>query len=437
MKQLLRLRNGWAICLLLTLVSCMQETELVAPSNELSVEVSKIKDYFEENVYESLKSNSSARETSIIWDTEKDLQWYEAYFSNTNDGKALYIPVKYEQELRVPKGNKSISFDNLTYVLIKPGEEGLSIELVTTYPDFNYMASSNKEMPFSGIVEVTDWAGNIKRQFLHRNDSVFEVARPDDNAGWTENCVQVPIYGWITTSYVGGPGNMYPSSQRWGILDYQSVCSFTQIITELGCYSCETYSPGGGGSGIGNDRQPTIDIDDEDVFPCEEGFILVDNECLKVNISLDLNEDSNICEKLMVVQFPLAVPSLMENRDFAVEKTRIYFSGSLHNTCADAFRHALFNALNTQSLGADVTRLFGDAHECLVPEDKYLEKEMDLFNNAIGRQIGSSNPDANLEQLIILIINAMSNGELRYISNLDIRSQITPNSTLISTSDCF
>jgi hypothetical protein len=295
-------------------------------------------------------------------------------------------------------------------------------------------------MPFSGLVEVTDWVGNVKRQFLHRNDSVFDVARPDTNATWTENCVSVPVYGWITTSYVGGPGHLYPSSQRWGIIDYQTVCSFTQVVTYEGCFDCGTYVPGGGGggSGDGDNRQPTIEIDDEDVYPCEVGFISVDNECLKISLSLDDEQDPNDCEQAMIMMMPWAVPSLLINKDLAINSTfNVFGPINAHNNCADAFRHAMYNALNTQSVGADVAQLFGDAHECGVPLNELLEKEMDLHNNAVGRQIGSSNPNASNDELALLIINAMANGQLKHINGLDQFNRITASSELVSTFDCF
>jgi hypothetical protein len=162
------------------------------------------------------------------------------------------------------------------------------------------MISKDDEMPFSGLVEVTDWVGNVKRQFLHRNDSVFDVARPDTNATWTENCVSVPVYGWITTSYVGGPGHLYPSSQRWGIIDYQTVCSFTQVVTYEGCFDCGTYVPGGGGgggSGDGDNRQPTIEIDDEELLACPIGYFPNSiGECFKLPCIGDPMPDLELSE---------------------------------------------------------------------------------------------------------------------------------------------
>lgn len=52
------------------------------------------------------------------------------------------------------------------------------------------------------------------------------------------------------------------------------------------------------------------------------------------------------------------------------------------NTCSDAYRHALFNAINSCDCGHDLAKLFGDAHECQT--DCQDAKDMDLHNNNVG-----------------------------------------------------
>lgn len=78
----------------------------------------------------------------------------------------------------------------------------------------------------------------------------------------------------------------------------------------------------------------------------------------------------------------------------------------LHNGDGDAFRHAFFSELNVATLGFDLAKQLGDAHE-EQPEDP-LEKQMDLFNNYQGRQISS----LSQEQAIVDLLNS---GNLRII----------------------
>ena len=58
---------------------------------------------------------------------------------------------------------------------------------------------------------------------------------------------------------------------------------------------------------------------------------------------------------------------IFENRNLAFQKTEELFKGKsnteFNNDEADAFRHAFFNALNTQSMGKHLANALGKAHE--------------------------------------------------------------------------
>jgi hypothetical protein len=69
-----------------------------------------------------------------------------------------------------------------------------------------------------------------------------------------------------------------------------------------------------------------------------------------------------------------------------------------HNGKRDAFRHIVWNALNTRDIGEDSAKKFGDAHEAS-REQPANERQMDLENNAIGREIGKI-PDISDEEII-------------------------------------
>lgn len=59
-----------------------------------------------------------------------------------------------------------------------------------------------------------------------------------------------------------------------------------------------------------------------------------------------------------------------------------------HNGPQDALRHAIRNALLTKTIGADRAKVWTDAHEESSADPD--ETRMDLFNNAVGRQVGQT-----------------------------------------------
>ena len=60
-----------------------------------------------------------------------------------------------------------------------------------------------------------------------------------------------------------------------------------------------------------------------------------------------------------------------------------------HNNEGDAFKHCYSQAELTLFLGETIAKLIGDKHEDN-PDNPLKEKEMDLHNNIVGREIGKS-----------------------------------------------
>lgn len=76
----------------------------------------------------------------------------------------------------------------------------------------------------------------------------------------------------------------------------------------------------------------------------------------------------------------------------------------------DAFRHTYASARLAQEFGRDWARAFTTAHEGL-PGNPANREAMDLYNNAIGIQIGAENPNASPEQLAALVQQAVTSGK--------------------------
>ena len=77
--------------------------------------------------------------------------------------------------------------------------------------------------------------------------------------------------------------------------------------------------------------------------------------------------------------------------DDAKAETLRRFGRQGHNDRSDAFRHCFWSCCMTQKMGASQAQKFGDSHENY-PDNPICEKNMDLFNNAVGRGLGAGNP---------------------------------------------
>lgn len=80
----------------------------------------------------------------------------------------------------------------------------------------------------------------------------------------------------------------------------------------------------------------------------------------------------------------------------------------------NAFQHAYWNALMTSVAGGGEQLAAGlaNAHENWVGNPP-THKNMDLYNNAVGRQIGLNNPFANAAQMANHVMTALNNGQLQ------------------------
>ncbi|MHA7844621.1 MAG: DUF6973 domain-containing protein, partial [Winogradskyella sp.] len=94
-----------------------------------------------------------------------------------------------------------------------------------------------------------------------------------------------------------------------------------------------------------------------------------------------------------------------------------HFPKPVRNRKGDAFKHAFWNALSTVYKGEGLTSQLTTAHENIEYDpdypNHYKETQMDLHNNAKGRQIAYG-----AGKLYQLVHEAMNNGDLRYLNNL-------------------
>ncbi len=114
-------------------------------------------------------------------------------------------------------------------------------------------------------------------------------------------------------------------------------------------------------------------------------------------------------------KFPGQAIKIHQNAQVALDKAvELFGSNGIHNGKGDAFRHALWNAMNTRDVGFIIAKEFADAHED-DKENPVSEKNMDLINNARGRQIARENPNATDDDFIKILLEYINedNGKLQ------------------------
>ncbi len=133
-------------------------------------------------------------------------------------------------------------------------------------------------------------------------------------------------------------------------------------------------------------------------------------------------ENLNYVEQVLSAGYPLAAMEMNSARNKADDATwEIFGEAGNGDGEANAFKHAYWNAEAAKSLGEKMTRLFANAHEFgWVWENisNPIPMEMDLHNNMVGREVGTS----SLEQRDVksAVLRRLINGSLWKIVNGDL-----------------
>jgi hypothetical protein len=233
------------------------------------------------------------------------------------------------------------------------------------------------------------------------------VCTTDFVYGWCDDGNNTPGGGGFTYGYYGSP-----------------------VVTANGSSDLSASTKGGVSSSTGSVPNPIVVVEEDTYWPGSDlGY--PKNWWLDENFQIDPYDQFKKltqAEKDLVKQFPQEALKIKKNRDVATQKTISQFNENGHNNKSDAFRHAYFQGLNTYSVGAQLTKLFADAHESETPISLNLEKQMDLHNNEKGIDYGSNCP-CDIELLEYYVLEGLVKGELKYLSPLDPSNLIIPGVT--------
>lgn len=89
-------------------------------------------------------------------------------------------------------------------------------------------------------------------------------------------------------------------------------------------------------------------------------------------------------EKKLAKKHPLQAVKVYLCAEKATNLTIDYYGINGYQDNSDAFRHCCWNALMKKSIGKSAAKAWADAHET---ESSGVDKEMDLYNNSVGRGI--------------------------------------------------
>jgi hypothetical protein len=121
-------------------------------------------------------------------------------------------------------------------------------------------------------------------------------------------------------------------------------------------------------------------------------------------------------EKIFLALNPFMIGTIRSDAEIALAEARRRFPGpGLHNGPGDAFRHCYWSALLTRDIGMNNTIWYTNAHEER-SDNPPEEKEMDLFNNMRGIEIGIGMRRASNREIADRCEAAFRHGRLRVMN---------------------
>lgn len=350
--------------------------------------------------------------------------------------------------------NEPNTFSNL---IVEEISKGSYLAFILTYEFSGVFIDMNQ---FSGKVIRFDLDGNLLRELTFLDGVlILETNTARAKGTMTSDCLtgvdkREECLEWRKSNALGD----------------QETCAKKVLILTMKYGDCSSYDPGtpsdgtnnqpyGGGTTISgpgtssSNPSPADNIDGlnpvkpipgykpkksvaviPDEWPAsDDGFPYqwwLDDKWLDENFSLTPDDEDydrlTEEERRLIKQYPTQAYVISKNALKASAETEARFGDNGLNDKSDAFRHCFFNAMNQRDCGKDsnlnsIAKKFGDAHESETPATLDLEKQMDLYNNAIGQIIGDVMFPAftSDESLAEEAMTRVTNGSLRYLNPLD------------------
>jgi hypothetical protein len=464
MRTNVKIKNLLTYLLFVTIIGC-QDNNVISKRKSNFIETIKVEDDKElQKMINDLNKGTASSSGRTLNTNFGEVKFDEAVKLNDT----IYKRTRYS--LWINKKTDSLIFENLVIVKRK---EGVFQYILQYLPDPVWYKQNYK---------TTDWStftGKVRQLTLERKFTI-EFFMKDGakfgnyvKGGRTQECCRVKLgistatglpYSrslgpyldidcpsgfsatlWTRVSDCGGGGDPVgggasgPSSGGGG--------------SSGGNGSQDTGGGGGTGSGNSNSNSYTNPIGIYTPRPGQQHGIAGDepwpgsdldypylwwqNEAwLDAHFSLDVDDVYSrltVAEKILIASYPDIAYTMSLNKEIAEQETIKQFGRNGLNDKSDAFRHCYFQAINTNVVGSEMTKLFSDAHESETPIQLALEKEMDLFNNQVGIDISKIN---NRNATSLQIMDALLNGRLKYLTPLDFNQSPRFDANRDGVQDC-
>ena len=408
----------------------------------------------------SVKSNWTISEIDPVNESFLE-EKVNSIFSSSNGRKAIQSVIVWDKAIKIvdPRNGKSrytfrCSFDSLNqfsnFVLTET-KTGLTGFIIVYEPANDWYKNGGDFAKFSGKLLSYDLNGTVTGMSLVQDGRTVKGlsskgGRTNDLPPFPESpgCYQLilsthtGLYWWDQRPCGGGGSSSGTGSSSGGVSGGSSTGGESGSggaggnDSNYGNNNSGGGAYGGGVSGIGGEGFQDTPIGVYYNWPGSDlGYPKnwwLDDQWLDENFHLDPYDrfkKLTFAEKQLVKTHPVAALLIDKNKETAFRETERLFPNQIAlNDKADAFRHAFFNAMNERDCGKDpislqsLAKKFSDAHESEVPTQLLLEKEMDLWNNSVGQDLGNVmfplfTPDGDLSQSVI---NKITAGDLKYLS---------------------
>lgn len=131
-----------------------------------------------------------------------------------------------------------------------------------------------------------------------------------------------------------------------------------------------------------------------------------------------IQENLNAAENVLFNANPVKGLNVCSMAYYATNKAaELFQSNTLYQGNGDAYRHAHWNADMAHTYGSSYAEKWANAHESESPSG--YDKTMDLFNNRVGRDLGTSTGGGDRFTMIMQskLLDLINNGSLRRIVN--------------------
>ena len=168
-----------------------------------------------------------------------------------------------------------------------------------------------------------------------------------------------------------------------------------------------------------------IDVNQKDVFILEriedsENYDIVNSSIIdSMYDQFDgFYKQLTDAEKTFIIKHPFLSTKMFLDAMTARDNTHLFYTNEnrYSQDNADAFRHSYWNALMTKHVGVEYAKEFADIHE-ENPNSQGIDKEMDLYNNEQGRNLGIEFQNLEDDELAKKVLSRVSFGHMKRIVN--------------------